>query len=237
MIERDSSHIEWVRRLSARLGRQTRLSNLLDWVAARTVKLPAMPRVAFAGGPKMDDLLHAPKQMATGPGAQDAAYVRPAPTTPHAEPLGGSGPWTPTEPWWDIFLGPAAIIAHRARKGAANKAHAKAACAPEKYHGMHGMPCAYAGGTDLKCPAGTISGYWWTYKISTGVIYYIDCCGGTQKGTVWCNWTEEDNWCRGAGRAVNQGASLEYNCTLAVPDSLMKTATVGTGLEAVDVDP
>ncbi len=239
MIERERKEVVWIRQFCLRLGRQTRFSNLLDWVAARTVRLPARPHLAFAtsGANDTHTLIHAPMQMATGPGAVDAAYVRPAPAKPHADPEGGSGPWTPTESMLDFFLGPLAIIAHQIRKSAANTAHAKAACAPEQYHGMHGSPCAHAGGSDLKCPPGTVSGFWWTYKTKLGVIYYVDCCGGTQKGTVWCNWSEENNWCYGAGRAANQGASQEYNCTLAIPDALMKTAMVGSGVEALGVDP
>jgi hypothetical protein len=71
-------------------------------------------------------------------------------------------------------------------------------CADPKYRGMHGRPCKFAGGTDARCPKGTVSGWFWKYRTPAGVFYYVDCCGATPGAQpVWCTWADEPNWCLG----------------------------------------
>jgi hypothetical protein len=80
-----------------------------------------------------------------------------------------------------------------------NEANQKA-CAEPRYRGMHGRPCRFAGGTDTRCPKGTVSGWFWKYRTPAGVFYYVDCCGATPGGqAVWCTWVDEQNWCLGYG--------------------------------------
>jgi hypothetical protein len=99
--------------------------------------------------------------------------------------------------------------------------HSTNECAPLIYHGMHGSPCAYNGGTsdNKMCPAGTISGLWWRYNVPTiGFVYYVDCCGMPVQWKVWCRWAKEQNWCVGRGNNV-------YTCTLTIlPTELHKDA-------------
>jgi hypothetical protein len=86
-------------------------------------------------------------------------------------------------------------------------------CAPVKYHGMHGAPCALnlLGTKDgTVCPFGTDSGLWWRFNIpGLGNVYYIDCCGRQINWTVWCRWAKEPNWCGGKGNNI-------YTCTLTI---------------------
>ena len=75
---------------------------------------------------------------------------------------------------------------------------------------MHGSPCAYHGGSDLRCPPNSVPGLWWRYTIpKVGTVYYVDCCGHTITHTKVCAWTKEPNWCGGLGKNI-------YTCTLAV---------------------
>lgn len=88
-------------------------------------------------------------------------------------------------------------------------------CNKLRYHGMHGTPCEYNGGSERKCPANTVSGYWWTYDVpGLGVVYFVDCCGGenhemASSVSVWCSWSNEQNWCGGRGKNI-------YTCTIAL---------------------
>jgi hypothetical protein len=89
-------------------------------------------------------------------------------------------------------------------------AHSAAECSKMIYHGMHGAPCAYHGGSaDNKfCPPGSTSGLWWRFNIpGIGNVYYVDCCGLAITWKVWCRWAKEQNWCAGRGSSV-------YTCTL-----------------------
>lgn len=88
--------------------------------------------------------------------------------------------------------------------------HSTAECTDMIFHGMHGSPCKFNGGSsDNKfCPAGTVSGLWWRFNIpGLGNIYYVDCCGVPVSWGVWCRWAKEQNWCAGRGSSI-------YTCTL-----------------------
>jgi hypothetical protein len=89
-------------------------------------------------------------------------------------------------------------------------AHSSAECNKMIYHGMHGAPCAYHGGSsDNKfCPAGSVTGMWWRFNIpGLGNVYYVDCCGLAITYKVWCRWAKEQNWCVGQGNSI-------YTCTI-----------------------
>lgn len=101
--------------------------------------------------------------------------------------------------------------------------HSTAECSKLIYHGMHGAPCAFHGGSpDNKwCPPGTISGLWWRFNIpGLGNIYYVDCCGLPIAWKVWCRWSKEQNWC--AGRGGNT-----YTCTLTLTYAELKIDASG----------
>ena len=181
------------------LGRHNVWSRWLDrcagWILITT------PAAAPAIGP--------PRYlMGSGPGTDDEGSVLPAPASPHAGPTGSYE--QPDDSWWLARL-----------LNWSKTVHASTACSEAKYHGMHGTPCRFAGGTDLKCPSGTVSGWFWRYKTSVGVIYYVDCCGkNPTSGAPWCNWTNEPNWCLG-GKAAARGIS-QYTCTLTIPAASMR---------------
>jgi hypothetical protein len=173
-------------------------------------------------------LIHSPLR-AQGP-MVDQMNHGDAPTTPHAAPTGHQVVTIHTANTLSRWLG---IDSDVVKDETGTEL-----CAPERYHGMHGTPCLYAGGSDILCPKGTVSGWFWSYKTKAGVFYYVDCCGGTKKSDVWCGWTNEYNWCQPWGRAVNTGASQKYNCTLAVPSEVMMTKGVSADkFEVVGVDP
>ncbi len=135
---------------------------------------------------------------------------------------------------WRWLLGPLGFVLHEKEKAAAK--HASAACSDPLYKGMHGAPCLFEGGTNNKCPKGTVSGWWWSYEVpGKGRIYYVDCCGGSPKHEVYCNWTNEANWCYGMGRAATKGIT-EYNCTLAILEADMNVVKVGSGYEVGGAD-
>jgi hypothetical protein len=225
------------------LGREHVLSEFLDWVARWLVPLP---RIAYglADGPTFRghpserpghtphvELIH----MASGPGTEGEAPL--APTTPHDVARGRAEEPNVIVKLWRQLWG-TTTSAHRADKVEAG-AHAKAACAEAKYHGMHGRPCKFTGGSDTKCPPGTVSGWFWRYDTPAGVIYYVDCCGGPIQGAhnVWCNWSDEQNWCLGPGRSASRSIT-DYNCTLAIPSDQMTVVTAPDGhLEVFGVDP
>jgi len=173
--------------------------------------------------------------MAEGPHTSDTDHGK-APTTPHE--ANQDNVQSPDRPGffselWHMIRG----TSHLHKKEQADKLAGNHGCEDQRYHGMHGRPCRFAGGTDLKCPPGTTSGWFWSYETAVGRIFYVDCCGGTPKGAVWCNWTQEINWCVALGRAANAGID-KYNCTLAIPDNLMKTRDLGNNkFEVVGVDP
>lgn len=141
--------------------------------------------------------------------------------------------------WWNWLWHSAGD--HDRAKRSWDKAHTTHGCSDPQYHGMHGRPCKFEGGSDNKCPAGTFSGWYWTYDCpGVGKVYYIDCCGGgTPKNSVWCNWTQETNWCIGYGKAAQQTPAVDkYFCTLSVLDRDMRTTAVPGGqYEVVGVDP
>jgi LysM repeat protein len=88
--------------------------------------------------------------------------------------------------------------------------HSLGECSPPIFHGMHGAPCAFHGGSsDNKfCPPGTTTGLWWRFNIpGIGNVYYVDCCGVQIEWTVWCRWAKEQNWCAGRGNNI-------YTCTI-----------------------
>jgi hypothetical protein len=80
-----------------------------------------------------------------------------------------------------------------------------------------------------------VSGWFWKYHTAVGTIYYVDCCGKKIQSDVWCNWSNEVNWCM-IGRAAAQNRTT-YGCTLAIPETLMTTAEEGGTWVVVGVDP
>jgi hypothetical protein len=228
---------ELVKRFCDLLGRQNSASGFLDRIARWVVPLPPAMDLAAAGpmpaplrrnrDEELRKLIHGP-MLAQGPMLQ-ATNRGDAPDTPHDASEGHATVTINTATWWDRLWGGVDTV--RTESGTE-------LCAPDRYHGMHGTPCLYAGGSDTKCPKGTVSGWFWSYKTKAGVFYYVDCCGGTQKSDVWCGWTSEDNWCGPWGRTTNTGGSTKYNCTLAMPSSLMMTKGLSsTQFEVVGVDP
>jgi hypothetical protein len=203
---------DWVRRLCDRLGRQTFTSGFLDWVASWF--LPQASQPLAMRPPVGEASLGLTALMAQGP----------LTTPPQSPTYHGTAPTTPGDPnqdnvraddrpgifsaIWHWFSG----TSHQAKKDQADRLAGKDGCQDPRYHGMHGRPCRFAGGTDLKCPPGTTSGWFWSYDTPAGRIFYVDCCGGTPQGAVWCNWTQETNWCVGWGRASQAGITA-YNCT------------------------
>ena len=227
-----------IKRFCDRLGRQNLASKFLDRIARWVVPLPQDMGLVAAGsmyapsrrdgGDDLRKLIHSPF-LAQGPGLNWTDHGD-APTTPHDAAVGAATITVNTVSWWDRLWGDVDTV---------RKASGTELCAPDRYHGMHGTPCLYAGGSDLKCPKGTVSGWFWSYKTAVGVYYYVDCCGGKPiAGDVWCGWTSESNWCGAFGRTHNTGASEKYNCTLAIPSALMQTTALSsTEFEVVGVDP
>jgi hypothetical protein len=230
----------WSEQFCRYLGRRIALARLLDRVARWIVPLPPpLQAGAAAGGSRANSGLPAHiVAMATGPetrtvtpNTDDWTFRGDAPTAPHGA-HGGEHRKTRViydAPWWKFWE--TDIVTTNVERGAD-------ICRQDKYRGMHGTPCLYAGGSDIHCPRGTVSGWFWSYRTPAGVYFYVDCCGGAPgANSVWCNWTSENNWCFGGGRTQNTGGSTTYNCTLAIPDSLMVTKLVpGKRPEVVGVD-
>lgn len=224
-----------IERLCQYLGRQNFASDFLDYFAGRMFSTPAfaygglgeMPTTARQKN-NIKDILPAAKPILMARPPSGAANFRgDAPTRPHNSHEQPS-PDVTYIPW----LGP---VIHAMRK--AKAAHASKACSEPLYRGMHGAPCKFEGGSDNKCPKGTVSGWWWSYEVKgKGRIYYVDCCGGTPKHTVFCNWSAEPNWCSGLGKAQAAGI-FQYNCTLAISEADMKVKQVGSNYEVEGVDP
>lgn len=215
---------ELVARVCQWLGRRNRLSDFLDWVASWSVPVGSRliltaPGADFPG----DHLAALPIFMATGPDLAlvDGGTVRDAPSAPRLAQGASSESEVPGNV---AYVHP--TNSHDKSKLLARLAHSATACADAKYHGMHGRPCSSIGGSDLKCPRGTTAGWFWRYKTPAGIYYYVDCCGKAVAGNVWCNWTNEANWCIAAGSDHGYAAkrNLEtYTCTLAISDASMKT--------------
>jgi len=226
-----------VRRACDWLGRQNRFSSFLDWAASWAV--PTAPHLILSA-PGVGDTPEArwmrPVLMATGPDLDitDGGLVRDAPSTPHLSQGAYDVNQDPAQPGYSgapRTSSGTALGAHDRSKWQARMDHSPTACNEDKYKGMHGRPCKYAGGTDAKCPTGTLAGWFWRYKTPVGVYYYVDCCGKKVISNVWCNWTSEANWCIAAGsnhgyaakRALTDDTWETYTCTLAIPDGHMKT--------------
>ena len=202
--------------LCRRLGRPSRADAFLDRLGRALTGLPARRAwrwdpVFLASGPELDFV--------------DGGRIGDAPDKPHAMPGNRITP------------GPRSvrdIAEHLASTG-----YSSAFCAQPKYQGMHGRPCALVGGTDLRCPPGAKMGWFWRYRTKLGIYYYVDCCGTVAHSPVYCNWTNEDNWCSAAG--WNHGSAAwaskddeqweTYTCTLAVPDALMRTGVTEASAE------
>jgi hypothetical protein len=224
------------------LGRKNFASGFLDCVSGWLFPLPTtyayngigalqMPKSLKNERNKLSDI-HKPILMARPPAGTEN-FHGPAPVVPHdphtqptADDTGAS---------WLLNLLPFGFLVHESIKKDAK--HASVACSDPLYRGMHGAPCKYEGGSDNKCPKGTVSGWWWSYDVpGKGRIYYVDCCGGSPKHKVFCNWTNEYNWCQVFGKAQARGIS-DYNCTLAILEADMKVKKVGAGYEVEGVDP
>jgi hypothetical protein len=216
---------EWIRQFCDWLGRHNRLSALLDRVASWLV--PTLPLAMSGVGPIPAGL------RASGP---PSAEELPIPTTlamddslrgtrwskGDASP-GGKGPPAPPRPWLTHgYADPSDS------PSAADIAEAKKKCNFYRLEGMHGRPCRSipgAGGSDTHCPTGTLSGWFWKYDVPAyGTVYYVDCCGKTIVGGVWCNWSKEQNWCVTGKAANTPGLEMDpsapgiplYTCTLAL---------------------
>jgi hypothetical protein len=96
---------------------------------------------------------------------------------------------------------------------------------PDPYCYAHGIPCAYCGGSQTSCPAGTYQGWYWP-GCCTGMtpptsVFFYDCCGhlGTSicaPGSPVCTNANEHGWCSQDGiHCPPDGCT--YVCTLAVP--------------------
>lgn len=225
------------------LGRQTHFASVLDYIASWIVPLPPPAHGAVAGGPGLTvdgrpglpphvmAMASGPDTRTVTPNTDDWTFRGDVPTSPHSSHSGEHRKMAVLydAPWWKFWEED--IVTATVERGAD-------ICKQDKYKGMHGSPCQFAGGSDLRCPRGTVSGWFWSYRTPAGVYFYVDCCGGTPRSNpVWCNWTSESNWCFGGGRTQNTGGSTEYNCTLAIPDRLMMTRGVpGKRPEVVGVD-
>jgi|GEM_PF-5223046 len=219
------------------LGRQNFASKLLDHLANKLIPPPAPAYSGAQDLPVTVTVKSADSLSSTRP-----FLMSPRPTAPHSGMAGQTAPTTPhgpslpEEPGFFAWLFSTAL--HHSGKKIKAK-HAAAVCSTPRYHGMHGRPCKFAGGTDNKCPRGTVSGWFWAWDVpALGRVYYVDCCGGTPTANApWCNWTAEPNWCLGNGRAVGRGVT-SYNCTLAILEVDMNVTDLGGGTyEVTGVDP
>lgn len=225
----------FVEKLCQFLGRNNFASEFLDYVSSWL--FPPPTAMAYHGSVRMpvpnfpkdhaDKFLgkQKPIMMARPPSGTEN-FRGNAPTSPHA---GHTQPSPVTSPSLLSFVPIIGPLLHRSLKEASQ--HASKACADPLYRGMHGAPCKFEGGTDNKCPKGSVSGWWWAYEVpGKGRIYYVDCCGGNPTHAVFCNWTSEPNWCVGYGKASPLNIQ-DYNCTLAILESDMKVkaVTVGSG--------
>jgi hypothetical protein len=208
---------ELVKRFCDWLGRPHFATGFLDWLAGWLVR----PRpVAGGAGPRPPNLAPADPADLWPPILMMAGTTRPECTQGDVND-GGRGPTAPTWPWLEhghVEAGDsvsAAVLAENKRK-----------CRFWRLTGMHGRPCRYVhGGSDVKCPPGTVGGWFWKYDVPAyGTIYYVDCCGKVATEEIWCNWSKEENWCQmgeaaqmaAAGTiAIEDGVAL-YTCTLAL---------------------
>jgi hypothetical protein len=234
-----------IKRFCDYMGRQHAIARLAERIARWLLPPTAGPALAGAGWPmqpgtrREDSMRPKPMAMATGPYTQ-INYKGKAPDNPIApeemDDTKYTGGWWDRPGAWDNYWHHAG---HAQRKADYDRAHTFHACQDDKFHGMHGKPCKYAGGTDIKCPKGTTSGWFWSYDCpNIGRVFYVDCCGSlTVSDRTWCGWTKEDDWCQYFGKAANAGIT-GYVCTVAIPDAAMKTVEVSPGkLEVVGVDP
>jgi hypothetical protein len=242
-MKKQSKQTNLVEKLCQFLGRNNFASEFLDYVSSWLFPLPtafanssfgAMPMPKFRKNEK-DIILEMQKPiMMARPPSGTENFRGAAPTKPHEahdQPAPAAPNINPMISWIPI-IGP---ILHYGIKKAAE--HASVPCSDPLYRGMHGAPCKFEGGSDNKCPKGTVSGWWWSYEVpGKGRIYYVDCCGGNPTHTVFCNWSAEPNWCMGLGKAAAQGI-YEYNCTLAILEADLNVKAVGSGYEVVGVDP
>jgi hypothetical protein len=206
----------FVKRFCAWMGRENFLSQPLDWISRWAVNLPEPLAWSVPQGFQLPDM-RGGKDPVQGPVMFLDFITRGVERAVNALEEVGSE------------------VQRRVREAAKEAGKATPAanpCKEEKYSGMHGSPCKYNSGSDVKCPVGTISGYWWVRTTKVGEIYYVDCCGGTQTSSVWCDNSAEPNWCLG-GKAAKAGRT-KYTCTLALPKSQVK---LDSNYELVGVDP
>lgn len=209
-----------VRRFCDWLGRPHFAAGFLDWLAGWLVQ--PRPRLAAAGvGSLPPDPAPAGAPDLRAPMVINSGTNRPECTQGDVND-GGRGPTAPTWPWLQHGLEEAGDSV-----SAAVLAENKKKCRFWRLTGMHGRPCRYvAGGSDVKCPAGTVGGWFWKYDVPAyGTIYYVDCCGKVTTENIWCNWSKEANWCQ-IGEAAEMAAAgtiatdtdgvALYTCTLAL---------------------
>jgi hypothetical protein len=220
------------------LGRQHFASDFLDAISNWLLLQQAF---AFDGNYNFGLPIRKAKTVDKLAGPQIVQMARPTQWHNGADPNGRTAPSVPggtnqgaprSESIfpWRYIVGPLGWFWHERAKSQAKKNPTVVPCSDAKYHGMHGQPCKFAGGSDTKCPVGTTSGWFWAYDVpSLGRMYYVDCCGiGGSASDVWCEWTSEPDWCNGWGRAHNKGIS-GYNCTLAIPEADMNVVDLGGG--------
>ena len=228
-----------IERFCQLLGRQNFASDFLDNLLGFI--FPPSPFAVASGIPmtglrktnRRDILGKRGQLLMARPPAGTENFHGPAPVAPHTP----HGFEEPTRTTWEWLFGDSAAHARGKTRARTSQSHSRAPCSNPMYQGMHGRPCAHGSGTDNMCPIGTVSGWWWSYEVPRlGRIYYVDCCGGRNSSDVWCNWSNEDNWCFGLGRAQSRGIS-DYNCTLAILEADMNVVAVGTSWEVIGVDP
>ena len=126
-----------IRQFCMWLGRYGRWATFLDRIAVLVCPAFVDPRLLPAVAGDMTPLPHL--VLMTGVHSNQGGIYNPMPA-PQA-PL-NPGPGDPGDP-----------------------PHFPRECEPDRYHGMHGAPCAFHGGTDKKCPTGTQSGLWWRFTV------------------------------------------------------------------------
>jgi hypothetical protein len=226
-----------------RMGRRHALADFLDRVARWL--LPPPPQLA-AGGvgalPAAGASVEAPAPDVTEPlvvrydDDGSKGWAKREHRRGDANP-GGKGPKAPTYPWFNHgYVDPADPPPF-------DVADSKKQCRFYRLTGMHGRPCRsipHAGGSDTKCPTGTVGGWFWKYDVPAyGTVFYVDCCGKSIAGGVWCNWSKEANWCVTGKAASTPGLEMDgttplYTCTLALLASEIKWGTDPSGGTFVD---
>jgi hypothetical protein len=249
-----------IKRFCDYMGRPHFAARLIDWIAIPWILPPdALPEFVGVSGLRrpvppddVEDELRRSEPMAiVGPGAEDHHWP-PSNRKPCTRSDGTSEVSDDNIPedrakqladrpgfWSRLFH---STPEHNKRKANWDATHFHHVCNDDLYYGMHGRPCKFEGGSDTKCPVGTVSGWFWSYDCpNIGKVFYVDCCSKNDLPTtsrVYCNNSCEVSWCWGNGRAHHTGNMEHYICTLSILDIAMRTRDLGGGSYEVDgVDP